>query len=363
MTYNIQHKNDGKNYVARDGSGNVKISYKTEEIVTNGLVVHLDSTTQTPGYAVGNTWYDSSGNNNHAKLCNGVTYDGKFFVFDGVDEYAEITNSSTINSCLSSDFTYEIWVYLQTGGNLWGKVFSKGKYAFNTGAFNGLTHYLPGSLFWQYMPSTGSSAELFFSTPIKNAWSQLVYTRTSGVLKFYRNGVLQSSSNNSTNFSSNFNLRISGNSSISIEPSKQKVMIFRQYNKGLSDTEILQNYNASIGKTTASSFVALTEVNYDNRSFVAFNSSEINKIDFNYVLQTDETTLRKSTDGSLTFVKWSGSSPSFIQNLTTKQSITSYAQISSDVNSSGWSESNAPDPNPYPSYFYLNSTENEAIDW
>jgi hypothetical protein len=50
--------------------------------------------------------------------------------------------------------------------------------------------------------------------------------------------------------------------------------------------------------------------------------------------------------------------------LTTKQSITTYAQISSDVNS-GWSESNAPDPNPYPypSYFYLNSTENDAIEW
>jgi hypothetical protein len=57
-------------------------------------------------------------------------------------------------------------------------------------------------------------------------------------------------------------------------------------------------------------------------------------------------------------------SSNFIQNLTTKQSVTTYAQISSDVNS-GWSESNAPDPNPYPepSYFYLNSTENETIDW
>jgi hypothetical protein len=139
-------------------------------------------------------------------------------------------------------------------------------------------------------------------------------------------------------------------------------MIFRQYNRGLSDTEVLQNYNASIGKTTAPGFAALTD--YGDRSFVAFNSSEINKIDFNYVLQTDETTLRKSADGSLTFIKWSGSTPNFIQNLTTKQSITTYAQISSDVNS-GWSESNAPDPNPYPypSYFYLNSTENEAIDW
>jgi hypothetical protein len=84
---------------------------------------------------------------------------------------------------------------------------------------------------------------------------------------------------------------------------------------------------------------------YANRSFVAFNSSEINKIDFNYILETDETTLRKSADGSLTFVKWTGSTPSFIQNLTTKQNTSGYNQLSSDINSSGWSESSAQECN------------------
>jgi len=402
MTYNIQHKNDGKNYIYRDGSGTIKILYN-QDIVINGLIVHLDSTQYVASASASITWYDLSGYNNNAKLYNGVIHDGKFFVFDGIDEYAEITNNSTINSCLSSNFTYEIWVYLQTGGNLWSKVFSKGLYTFKTGAFNGLTHYLPGSLFWQYMPTGGSSAELFYSTPIKNAWTQLVYTRTSGVMKFYRNGVLQATANNSVNFGSNYNLRISANSSTALEPSRQKVMIFRQYNRGLNAAEVLQNYNASVGKTINTGFTALADcghcnynynyslhewqlsssdcygncscpskqyVNeydqsangcanaadcsacqtscvedlYANRSFVAFNSSEINKIDFNYILETDETTLRKSADGSLTFVKWTGSAPSFIQNMTTKQNTSGYNQLSSDINSSGWSESSAPVP-------------------
>ena len=359
MTYNIQHKNDGKNYVYRNSSGDIKILYNPE-IATNGLVVHLDSTQYVTSASVNNTWSDLSGNNNNAKLYNGVTHDGKFFVFDGIDEYAEVTNNSAINSCLSSNFTYEIWVYLQTGGHLWGKVFSKGQYVFNTGAFNGLTHYQPGSLFWQYMPSGGSSAELFYSSPIKNAWTQLVYTRTSGSMKFYRNGVLQSSTTNNINFSNNYNLRISANSSPVLEPCKQKVMIFRQYNRGLSDTEVLQNYNASISKTTQTNFASLVE-DYGDRSFVTFNSSEINKIDFNYVAQTDETTLRKSVDGSLTFVKWTGSPPNFIQDLTTKQSVVSYTQISSDTNNSSWIVSDA--PNPYPDNLsFLNSTD-QILEW
>ena len=359
MTYNVQHKNDGKNYVARDGSGNIKVAYKSE-VVTSGLVVHLDSTQYVASISANNTWYDLSGNNNNAKLYNGVTHDGKFFVFDGIDEYAEITNNSTINNCLSSNFTYEVWAYLQTGGSLWGKVFSKGQYVYNTGLFNGLTHYQPGSLFWQYMLAPSSSAELFYSYPIKNAWTQLVYTRANGVMKFYRNGVLQSSNNNNVNFSSNYNLRISANSSPVLEPCKQKVMIFRQYDRGLSNTEVLQNYNASIGKTKQTNFASLAE-DYSDRSFVTLNSSEINKIDFNYILQTDETTLRKSADGSLTFIKWTGAAPSFTQDLTTKQNVVSYTQISSDTNNSSWIVSDA--PNPYPDNLsFLNSTD-EILEW
>jgi hypothetical protein len=44
MTYNIQHKNDGKNYVARDGSGNIKISYKLEPYLNQHPYFYLNST-------------------------------------------------------------------------------------------------------------------------------------------------------------------------------------------------------------------------------------------------------------------------------------------------------------------------------
>ena len=140
-------------------------------------------------------------------------------------------------------------------------------------------------------------------------------------------------------------------------------MSFRQYNRGLSAAEVLQNYNASIGKTIQVGLVSLTE-EYSDRSFVTFETSEINEIDFDYVLQTDATTLRKSVDESLVFVKWIGSTPSFVANIDSKQSIIGYTQISSDVGGSTWGAQDSFEPPPPYPYFYFNSANAEQImEW
>ncbi len=46
---------------------------------------------------------------------------------------------------------------------------------------------------------------------------------------------------------------------------------------------------------------------------------EINKIDFNEVLETSVDTLRKSVDEQLTFVKYNGEMPDSVEQLETKQ--------------------------------------------
>jgi len=43
---------------------------------------------------------------------------------------------------------------------------------------------------------------------------------------------------------------------------------------------------------------------YEQRNFAIFSTTEIDKIDFSLVLETSADTLRRSTDGSKTFVKW-----------------------------------------------------------
>ena len=43
---------------------------------------------------------------------------------------------------------------------------------------------------------------------------------------------------------------------------------------------------------------------YEQRNFAIFSTTEIDKVDFSLVLETSADTLRRSTDGSKTFVKW-----------------------------------------------------------
>jgi hypothetical protein len=55
--------------------------------------------------------------------------------------------------------------------------------------------------------------------------------------------------------------------------------------------------------------------------YIIFDLSEIDKINFEQVMETSVETLRLSVDGTKTFVKWIGDEPSFISTLQTKSII------------------------------------------
>lgn len=76
----------------------------------------------------------------------------------------------------------------------------------------------------------------------------------------------------------------------------------------------------------------------ENRVFMIFSVTELNKIDFNQVLETSIETIRKSVDGTKTFVKWEGSTPSSVQSLTTKQGPYTYEEILTIMATSEWSK-------------------------
>ena len=59
-------------------------------------------------------------------------------------------------------------------------------------------------------------------------------------------------------------------------------------------------------------------MNDPGRKFMIFNVSELDKIDFSEVLETDIDTVRKSVDLTNTFVKWDGETPDCINTLVTK---------------------------------------------
>jgi hypothetical protein len=75
-----------------------------------------------------------------------------------------------------------------------------------------------------------------------------------------------------------------------------------------------------------------------NKTYAIFDVSEINKIDFTQVLETSPNTLRKSVDGTKTFVKWQGEVPSSVKALTTKGSYLTEEDMVLLMPTSEWSK-------------------------
>ena len=79
--------------------------------------------------------------------------------------------------------------------------------------------------------------------------------------------------------------------------------------------------------------------------YVIFNVSELNKIDFNQVFETSAETIRKSVDGTLTFVKYKDEEmPSSVASLETKQGPYSHTEILEILSTPEWTYATPPLP-------------------
>lgn len=81
---------------------------------------------------------------------------------------------------------------------------------------------------------------------------------------------------------------------------------------------------------------------YDNREFMIFNVSELDQIVFTEVLETSIDTVRKSVDETKTFVKWDGTTPECVANLTTKEGPYTYEEILVILATPEWTDPNPP---------------------
>ena len=75
----------------------------------------------------------------------------------------------------------------------------------------------------------------------------------------------------------------------------------------------------------------------ENRKYIIFDISEIDKINFNEVQETSAGTVRKSVDELLTFVKYdSDDMPISVSDLTTKQGPYTHSEIIEILNTPIW---------------------------
>ena len=78
------------------------------------------------------------------------------------------------------------------------------------------------------------------------------------------------------------------------------------------------------------------------RTFLIIPVGELNKVDFTQVLETSPDTVRRSVDGTKTFIKWEGVEPSFLGDIVGSEGPYSYEEIISILATPEWTN-----PNPF----------------
>ena len=78
------------------------------------------------------------------------------------------------------------------------------------------------------------------------------------------------------------------------------------------------------------------------RTFLIIPVGELPKVDFTQVLETSPDTVRRSVDGTKTFIKWEGVEPSFLGDIVGSEGPYSYEEIISILATPEWT-----DPNPF----------------
>ena len=75
---------------------------------------------------------------------------------------------------------------------------------------------------------------------------------------------------------------------------------------------------------------------YEHRSYMIFNVSELDQIDFSTVLETSAQTIRVSVDETKTFVKLENEMPACVSGLTTKEGPYNHSEILAILSTEEW---------------------------
>jgi len=220
----------------------INISTPAITPITTGLVLNLDAANTSSYSGSGTTWTDLIGGNN-ATLTNGPTYSGEnggSIIFDGNNDYAT-TSSSVLSSPNSSPLTLEA-VCMNTSGSGWQTVLGTHS-SFTQIGFNGTTFYFGRN---------GGGGNLLVSSgatvPI-NTWCHIVMTYDGSLGYGYLNGSFITSGNIGSNSQTNgVSLLSTFTSASPSEVFAGRIAIARVYNRALSASEVLQNYNALRGR-------------------------------------------------------------------------------------------------------------------
>jgi hypothetical protein len=208
-------------------------------ISTNGLVLALDAGDRNSYVSGSTTWIDLIGTNN-GTLINGPTFSSAnngSIVFDGVDDY--ITIPTITNNVYSIDF----WYRMNGNDGSYGYFASSGLNGFaisEGGTVDGLSF---GKIYyWQ------GNSNILADIPSTTNWNHIcvIINTSTNSLQLYGNSV---NLNNSTITSMSTSVSDIGRfKEINTHFLKGNIGNYKIYNRELSASEVLQNYNATKGR-------------------------------------------------------------------------------------------------------------------
>ena len=218
--------------------------------VSDGLVFQLD--------AANLRSYSGSGNTANGlvsgfggTLVNGVGFtssnNGSFF-FDGSNDYINLPNSSNLLTFGTNPFSIEFWIYYTSESGI--RTILSNYSDYNTG-YN--TYFYLGVFTYQVLSMVnkvlllGSSGNFINNTfgadIVVNQWTHIVFTRDGSTFICYKNGLQVSSVSQSNNYSGVRSTKIGGGVA-SISTIVGNLPSMKLYNRALSATEVMQNFNA-----------------------------------------------------------------------------------------------------------------------
>jgi hypothetical protein len=220
-------------------SGNV-----APKIITDGLILYLDAANPTSLLSGSSIWYDISKLRSSGSIINNPTYvttNGGGLLFDGVNDYVTFGTNQNYYFNLTKPFTLSVWFKANTIKN------------------SGLINRFNGGVLGNHFIWMNSDGRMFFHREITPFNLYTIKTITTGVTynivgtydginkRIYFNGELDNTvaSGNIVQNQSNLNLLLGSRQSSGSPSDFFDGIIYnvKIYNKALSTTEVLQNYN------------------------------------------------------------------------------------------------------------------------
>ena len=217
-------------------------NYYGDPIVTDGLVFAVDANNIVSYPKSGTTWYQLTGSANNGTLTNGPTFKanvGGVISLDGTDDFI---NFGSVNFQTSDSITLDMWVYPQSA--------TQGAYADIFDAnHSGLGFVLQQDYltynYYYFAYYAGSGFQVTSNIYIDPyVWSHIVITKEGNQTKMYKNGQLVTNNTMTNPSLQGTNTLYLGKFVVGGRQWKGEYGNFKGYNRALTSTEVLQNYQS-----------------------------------------------------------------------------------------------------------------------